>query len=508
MAFTYLISLPTELLIGILECCDAASIAACRLTCSQLNSLIDQTPTLQYAIELAANGMLNGGSNASVTHRRQKLGTYLAAWRELAWSESRSSPEFNGLDGTLLFNNIIAFPNRASQHPGGTLLQRFPSKLREIDSMRWHIDLSERAFHLDIDDAQDLCIYRLPEKPDFNIVALSSGLPHLLNKTRGIVTSSVDVSLLQGYKRLSIHHDIFAFVSQRPSRGSTIFAFNWKTGERLACIEADHQQDGFSFLDEHHVLVVIPRAFTPREGVEAVNFHVHDFHSHPNHFASIIECFRIEYPSLREQVHFSWVISRVELRRNGIQCRPPALSLDSSGHFYDRGGGIIALQVVTTHGYSVQITHVVEFELHILSCALMTLVAARSPSDIPPLDVRTCPFIRMTEKRSQTHSCPCTVAGMRAISSSPSREGDGRWVMKISDYHPGRVSRALALTHSGSEGLVPIATLPFAETEMVLEEMESPGTVPMAALFEDGVVVFEVDREGHTPIRNTRIYSF
>ncbi|KAI0270620.1 hypothetical protein BC834DRAFT_523058 [Gloeopeniophorella convolvens] len=197
---------------------------------------------------------------------------------------------------------------------------------------------------------------------------------------------------------------------------------------------------------------------------------------------------------------------RIELRHNVVRCRPSALPRElGSELFRDCGADrLVALRVATRVNRTLPFHNgVVEFELHIPSRALVALAHSFA---FPAVDALTCPFIRVTREQRYT-STSCAVAGMRAIIRQPSlRESDGRWALKISDYHYGRVAKARAIT--GNTRFASTSPLPFIEAEMVLEEMELPGTVPVCALLEDGVVVFEVDPENRRTIRNTRVYSF
>ncbi|KAI0270619.1 hypothetical protein BC834DRAFT_523090 [Gloeopeniophorella convolvens] len=235
MTVTKLVSLPTELLVNILEYCDTPAIVACILTCSRLKYIVDHTSTLRYVVDLAANGMYDRGSNVSIAHRQQRLEAYLTAWRDLSWSESGSSSDFTGRSwhGLHVFGNILAY--QSEKLPGYALtLQRLPSKLRAVNSERWCIETPSWAFQLDIDDAQDLCIYRIPQSPEFHIVTLSSGLAHPSNTTQGLVTLDDDVTLVQ-HNDLRIHRESFAFVAHDSDKyRSTVFVFDWKHGERLA----------------------------------------------------------------------------------------------------------------------------------------------------------------------------------------------------------------------------------------------------------------------------------
>ncbi|KAI0055776.1 hypothetical protein BV25DRAFT_1722855 [Artomyces pyxidatus] len=85
-----MLSLPNEILLRILENLEYKDVLTCRETCRTMDSMITTFVPLQYTIELAACGMLDGegGPHTLDVHERLKLlKLYDEAWRKLHWTE-------------------------------------------------------------------------------------------------------------------------------------------------------------------------------------------------------------------------------------------------------------------------------------------------------------------------------------------------------------------------------------------------------------------------------------
>ncbi|KAI0710779.1 hypothetical protein C8Q76DRAFT_738672 [Earliella scabrosa] len=83
----YLLRLPREILIMMLTRLEAKQVLRCACVCTILRDIVRDSIELQYIIELAADGMVDGiGFNLSTAERLARLLQLRARWRSLEWT--------------------------------------------------------------------------------------------------------------------------------------------------------------------------------------------------------------------------------------------------------------------------------------------------------------------------------------------------------------------------------------------------------------------------------------
>ncbi|KAI0065670.1 hypothetical protein BV25DRAFT_1581354 [Artomyces pyxidatus] len=136
-----LLLLPSEILLVILEMLHARDILACNTTCHHLHTNIENSVSLQYALELFACGMLDGARGTHtlpVPERLRCLLLYTAGWEKLLWTGSIALPHLAGsrtvigVSGGMLV--LLQRDSFVNLHAVSRLcVQRLPSEMRTID---------------------------------------------------------------------------------------------------------------------------------------------------------------------------------------------------------------------------------------------------------------------------------------------------------------------------------------------------------------------------------------
>ncbi|KAH9164652.1 hypothetical protein EDB89DRAFT_399708 [Lactarius sanguifluus] len=111
--------------------------------------------SLRYLLELVANGMRDDHrSTLGKIQRLNLLAEHETAWRTLSWSDNTSIDTLDGWgEPVSVSGNIIAFRNAYAKPDASSeelLLLRAPSKLRNVQTKRWVVQLPH--------DTQDVCI--------------------------------------------------------------------------------------------------------------------------------------------------------------------------------------------------------------------------------------------------------------------------------------------------------------------------------------------------------------
>lgn len=131
--------------------------------CHHLRNIIHEASSLQYTIELGANGLENGPSSCSLNHadRLQRLLDYEKAWGDLKWTSDTVIPMTNGgiweLSGSVLAQSTVG---RES-----LVFTQLPSKFRDIKQRQWTLDISQyNVRDFTMDPSQDLLV--LVQRPN------------------------------------------------------------------------------------------------------------------------------------------------------------------------------------------------------------------------------------------------------------------------------------------------------------------------------------------------------
>ncbi|KDQ56145.1 hypothetical protein JAAARDRAFT_322114 [Jaapia argillacea MUCL 33604] len=160
--------LPTELLINVLNELDFRTLLACRMISRYFKSIVDDTPLLQYKIELAIVGMVDGpNTTMTVEERRTRLQNYQDAWANLEWKVEELFPLAEG-DLWELTGGVWAL----AKGPRSISFHQLPSVSRGIDSKKWSIhDVGFEIHDFVMDPGQDLLV--LVESIEYGTGSLS-----------------------------------------------------------------------------------------------------------------------------------------------------------------------------------------------------------------------------------------------------------------------------------------------------------------------------------------------
>ncbi|KAI0063911.1 hypothetical protein BV25DRAFT_372060 [Artomyces pyxidatus] len=159
-AYLIILRFPEDILLEILTNLDSRSLLICRTTCRRLNRIVSDSVLLQYRIELAACGMVDGRQTLDVAEKLRRLRLYNAAWNEVEWTGHTALPHLANYQppsmasaGALVFHSATTSHNRSL-----TALQHVSSKLRCIHEQHivFPVDV---GFNSLIDPSQDLLAY-------------------------------------------------------------------------------------------------------------------------------------------------------------------------------------------------------------------------------------------------------------------------------------------------------------------------------------------------------------
>jgi hypothetical protein len=186
--YSYLETVPVELVLTILELCDIKELLACQLvrvqsfslewrrltvlqppqTCRTLRGVISNSVGLRYKLALCKHGMCDGSRNG--LSKAEKLGlltAYVTAWGEIDSAVPEEVELFAGLGYPLdVSGNTLVFYKPVGQNkvPGPhreLFVCRTPSAIRRIELAHWVLTVPFGITDICIDASQDLLIYCL-----------------------------------------------------------------------------------------------------------------------------------------------------------------------------------------------------------------------------------------------------------------------------------------------------------------------------------------------------------
>ncbi|KAI0063930.1 hypothetical protein BV25DRAFT_1837464 [Artomyces pyxidatus] len=411
---TTILRLPDDVFLELLERANYRDILACQATCRRLNKMVTESASLQYKIELAACGMLDGPRNertAGVAERLRRLRLYDAAWRQLKWTAKVSLPHLAGYS-FLELEAGGAFLSRP-------LFQQIPSHLRGIEEHHRTICKSIGSKSL-VDSSQDVFATLRRTSLGSNLLecrlhSLSTGQVHTLSS--GIDpcdhTSSRSISEILG-------DFILEEVLNPTSFTTDHIVWNWKTG---------------------HIVMI---ANTPPR-VRIFRFTSTGSYSDsgPGVHADILSYSFLLPEDVRPTASMVSKISRVG-----------HASLSRLGHFHhDPNGRLLVLSAtIVSRGERIYID--------IPITTFQSYVAKNPPSSghtdmIVPWDAWGPASSRMSRMPSDVFIDDTITNGMRKLAIQRSMDG-GVTTLIVTDYHPRRVARALVRQQrdGGDEGTV------------------------------------------------------
>ncbi|KAI0291285.1 hypothetical protein BC826DRAFT_485770 [Russula brevipes] len=246
-------SLPDELISEILKYTDCKTLLSCRTSCHRLKGIVDQSPMLQYVIELFRSGMCDGQlSGVSSAERLDRLRRSQTSWKSPTWHEPTDFPYWKKIRSfpAAVSGNVMVFYCIASDTycKRDLLLLRFPSELRGIPEQQWSLNLGcNHISAVCVDDSQDLLCFLSSVSnfgfpslsahhlsfsfPDVHIRTLSTGGIHPLRHPVGPIYSFASDVI---GSPCMIYDDLLMLVVSLPD--PHILVFNWRIGGQVAKI--------------------------------------------------------------------------------------------------------------------------------------------------------------------------------------------------------------------------------------------------------------------------------
>ncbi|KAH9961891.1 hypothetical protein BC827DRAFT_1200129 [Russula dissimulans] len=224
-----LLSLPDELLIKILDFGGHSTIVACQQTCRRMNDLAKGSLALQYAVSLAAAGLLdNVPTVGNLAERMKLLVAHERAWKDTPWFP------ISGYDGVLGLaassGNLLVFFrlwDDSARFSRNLVFQRLPSIHRGAPDFSARKDPDFHMHEFSIDASQDLLVYA----HGHHLVTREVGTnrPHPASRT-GVLSLRPNELPIPTTTR--IYGKLAACLTTFIDDGSLRFRiFNWTTGE-------------------------------------------------------------------------------------------------------------------------------------------------------------------------------------------------------------------------------------------------------------------------------------
>ncbi|KAI0063934.1 hypothetical protein BV25DRAFT_374031 [Artomyces pyxidatus] len=185
----HILRFPDDIILEILANLEGKSLLTCSTTCHRLYTLISESVLLQYKIELAACGEVDGSPLLDVAEEMRRLRLYDAAWRRLEWTGHTGllhladrHPPSMAAAGALAF-----YSTTVSHHQSLTILQHVSSKLRGVHEQHVVTPVGV-GYNSLIDPSQDLLAY-MPRPNPPSAPRLCHGSPaHAIHRPAPLTT--------------------------------------------------------------------------------------------------------------------------------------------------------------------------------------------------------------------------------------------------------------------------------------------------------------------------------
>ncbi|TFK85394.1 hypothetical protein K466DRAFT_494844, partial [Polyporus arcularius HHB13444] len=241
-----LLKLPQELLVETLKYLDLTELLRCNLICSLLRNVIQDSLELQYRIELAADGLVDGiGCSLSTSERLARLLELRARWHYLDWADVKpiQAPAmcqaYELVDG--VFASSMGNGLSGSRHLALTWL---PNR-REAERTVERSDLGVTVRDFAIDPSQDLMALVIADEVEsFNIHlrTMSGNKPHPRAAQPEL---KAPIPFQVGNSFIQIVDDIvgtFFWV-----HGPGLLIWNWRTGKNVVHCIVDLPTGAYDF---------------------------------------------------------------------------------------------------------------------------------------------------------------------------------------------------------------------------------------------------------------------
>ncbi|KDQ56110.1 hypothetical protein JAAARDRAFT_70916 [Jaapia argillacea MUCL 33604] len=263
-------SLPSELTIAVLSELDFRSLLIFRQVSRDSRALVDATPGLQYKIELAIAGMVDGpDSNMTTEERRRRLVTYQENWANLRWKQEEVLQALDG-DSDLweLDGDVLALSGESDS----LSLRQLPGIARGKPSKTWKIKGVGPEFKdLRVDSTQDLVVLvemlppihvgatsRIPCRCRIHTRSLSTGEPHPAGLPVGyFISEPLNVRHQETQLHIHVLGDRLAIGFSTYHPHGYLCMWQWKVGALEMCLQSidDIEIHSFTFLTRDSFLL-------------------------------------------------------------------------------------------------------------------------------------------------------------------------------------------------------------------------------------------------------------
>ncbi|KZO91991.1 hypothetical protein CALVIDRAFT_329151 [Calocera viscosa TUFC12733] len=294
MKYFPLFSLPSELVIAVLQQLDIPDLLVCKQVCRPLNSLISTTLSFQYSTALYLSGLAEcAPSPLPTTERLALLRRHFLAWKHLQPSLRCSIP-LSSHNSTLyelyggVFARGTALPSRSAwgedtrprRKTNGMYVVDLPSEVSGLGASSWERqDVGFVVADFTLDRAQDLWVgversYATGRAPFLiHLRLLSTNAPHPLARSASLVhTLSYPLPHAHDQQDVVTHYTmqvcggmLGVLFQHHPVedvggvKREELIVWDWKRGVRVAEITPEEAQEeeahSFSFLAEDLLLL-------------------------------------------------------------------------------------------------------------------------------------------------------------------------------------------------------------------------------------------------------------
>ncbi|KAI0061925.1 hypothetical protein BV25DRAFT_1991918 [Artomyces pyxidatus] len=500
--------LPEDVLLEILGNLDFKDLISCKVACKTLNKAIDDSVALQYSIELAACGMVDGlcphpeGLDSTIGERLRQLRLYDMAWRQLRWAKQETLTHLVGFYvSTTLSRNLCRSDDVLVFLAGGSkaLLQRTPSILRGVQETHLEVSFQDSQYcEALVDYSQNLLIWTDRSIRCHHLRTLSTGETHPLACNRGVLNTGRAVGIT------GICGD---YLLEDAVYGSNVRVWNWKTGNSVYEIVRSHPyatDSPWLFLDPRFTISKSNRYQEPSDQ-ESVGLRIIRFREEESGPEDLIRPAGQSYIFLLPEF--------LQHRETEFSCNVSpwrSASPWASGYFHtDPAHRVFSVDVY----YRVDTVQSLTFHIPahtFLSCIASLPATVESTVRVPwnqwgPLGSRVIPRPTRQLKGALVQGARAAIIMLPSLDIAPT--------VTVFDYHPQRVARALARQRNGDNdttivrgGTIAENGMDVVETKLscIVQEVPVPGKLmemmTSEAMFrvdtmlcEDGIVIIEED---------------
>lgn len=430
-----LLSLPDEILTKVLDFGGHATILLCQQTCRRMNNIVKASMALQYAVLLAAAGLVdNFPVDVNLAERVQLLLEHETAWKDTPWYPIDG---YNGVLGLAASSgNLLVFFrawNDSVRFGRHLVFQRLPSIHNGVPDFTSRMDPDFHIHEFSIDSSQDLLIYAHGNRLATREVGTNRPHPR---SSPGVLSLRKNELPIPTTTR--IHGELAACLTTLIDDGSLRFRiFNWVTGQLITESGGNFSPLRYEFLDADHIFYSSSEALTNYPNLVVENI-----------YTTRRTVLALDFPDVVPGTTASCYLS---IPQNSMPHTYTRAKDDThpAGYFCaDLSDRLIVLNVVSYGWGGYHSCRKQQQTLHISANAILSYIRSHPSGGFVPWDVWGPGNVRVVPRRTvayETVTGMHTLCGMRALSDHIVKDSYSRPVICVYDYHPGRVRKALAV---------------------------------------------------------------